>query len=367
MQTLPAWPLPYTASWSPDALAISRQSLAQWIDANIPGGRTSRLGQFIDVAYNIEFGEETTRMSALNLLGLLGFSTGGGTGGWWVYGKSDERWKIVGGNQQLAEAQADYVGRANVRLGWKMTAVRANADGTATTTFEVNGRAQTVTADRVILALPLGVMKRIKAAGGFAGSGFDTDPLKMGSIDALGFGANNKLQLQVADRFWCAPGPWGNGNGESYSDSGYQEAWAVTAGQPGTTGIINNYTGGDVSRLLNPSKPFSDTNDPSNQAASFVRNAARTFLGQVERVYPGMTAKATGKAQLSVWHVNPNSYGAYAYWTPGYNERFCTAERVAARPFHFAGEHCSQDFQGYIQGGADEGIRAANEIVTDFR
>ena len=65
----------------------------------MPGGRGSRLGQFIDVAYNIEFGEETTRMSALNLLGLLGFSNGGGTGGWWVYGKSDERWKIVGGNQ----------------------------------------------------------------------------------------------------------------------------------------------------------------------------------------------------------------------------------------------------------------------------
>lgn len=367
MQILPPWPWPYTAAWSPAALAISNQTVADWIDTNLPGGRGSRLGQFIDVAYNIEFGEETTRMSALNLLGLLGFSNGGGTGGWWVYGKSDERWKIVGGNQQIAEAQADYVGRANVRLGWKLTALRTNPDRTVTATFEVNGRAQTVTADRIVLALPLGVMKRIKAAGGFAGSGFETDPLKAGSIDALGFGANNKLQLQIADRFWCGTGPWGNGNGESYSDTGYQEAWAVTAGQPGTTGIINNYTGGDVSRLLNPSKPFSDTSDRSNPVAAYVRNAARTFLGQVEPVYPGLTAKATGKAQLSVWHVNPNSWGAYSYWTPGYNERYCTAERLAVRPVHFAGEHCSQDFQGYIEGGATEGIRAANEIVADFR
>jgi monoamine oxidase len=40
---------------------------------------------------------------------------------------------------------------------------------------------------------------------------------------------------------------------------------------------------------------------------------------------------------------------------------------LAVRPIHFAGEHCSQDYQGYIQGGADEGIRAAAEIVADYR
>ncbi len=366
MNILPPWPWPHTATWSPDALAISRQSVAQWIDINIPGGRTSRLGSFIDVAYNIEFGEETTRMSSLNLLGLLGFSNGGGTGAWWVYGKSDERWKIVGGNQQIAEAQADYIGRGNVVLGWRLVSVTKNIDGTVTGKFDVNGSTRSVTADRIVLAIPLGVMKKIKAADGFIGSGFDTDPLKMGSIDALGFGANNKLQLQISDRFWCSPGVWGNGTGESYADTGYQEAWPVTLGQPGTTGIINNYTGGDVSRLLNPTKPFSDTSDVNKTVAASVRGAAKTFLSQVERIYPGLTAKATGKAQLSVWHVNPNAWGAYSYWTPGYCERYCTSERTPVRPVHFAGEHCSQDFQGYIQGGADEGIRAANEIVADF-
>jgi monoamine oxidase len=365
-RALPPWPWPYSASWSPAALAISRMTIAEWIDTYLPGGRASRLGQFIDVAYNIEFGEETTRMSALNLLGLLGFSNGGGTGAWWVYGKSDERWKVVGGNQQIVEAQADSVGRDRIRLGWRMTAARRNADGTVTATFDVGGRTQSVTGDRLILAVPLGVMKRIKAAGGFADSGFDTDARKMGSIDALGFGANNKLQLQIADRFWCRPGPWGNSNGESFADTGYQLAWAATAGQPGTTGILNNYTGGDVARLLTPSTPFSDTAQ-RGAAGDVVRSAANTFLGQIEPVHPGMTAKHTGKAQLSVWHVNPSSFGAYSYWTPGYNERYCTVERTAARPFHFAGEHCSQDFQGYIQGGADEGIRAANEIIADYR
>ena len=34
---------------------------------------------------------------------------------------------------------------------------------------------------------------------------------------------------------------------------------------------------------------------------------------------------------------------------------------------HFAGEHCSQDFQGFMEGGASEGARAANEILQDYK
>ena len=364
MSILPPYPWPYHAAWSPEAVALSRMSVGEWIDRYVPGGRTSRLGRFIDVAYAIEFGENVERQSVLNLLSLLGFSNGGGSGAWWVYGKSDERWKVVGGNQQIPVAQAAELGPDRVALGYQLVGARRTVDGRVSLEFQTGSSREVVTADRVVLAVPLGVMKRIKASGGFAGSGFDTDARKMGSIDALGFGADNKLQLQIRDRFWAQAGVWGNSNGESYSDSGYQEAWAVTVGQPGTTGIINNYTGGDVSRRLNPAAPFSDTDSASG--GDFVRTAARTFLGQIERVYPGMTDRWTGRAMLSVWHVNPFSWGAYAYYPAGYCERYCTYERVPARPFHFAGEHVSQEAQGYIEGGAAEGIRAAQEIVADY-
>jgi monoamine oxidase len=367
MGILPPYPWPYNATWSPDALALSRMSIATWIDTYVPGGRTSRLGRFLDAAYAIEFGENVERQSVLNLLGLLGFSNGGGTGAWWVYGKSDERWKIVGGNQQIALAQAAELGSDHLALGRSLGSARRRAsDGKAVLQFQAGTATETVVADRVIFAIPLGIMKKIRNAGGFSGAGFDTDARKMGSIDNLGFGADNKLQLQIRDRFWTTPGPWGNGNGESYSDTGYQEAWAVTIGQPGTTGIINNYTGGDVSRLLSPSAPFTDTSSRNSQVAAYVAGAASTFLEQIEPVYPGITSRWTGKAQLSVWHVNPYSLGAYSFYPPGYCDRFCTYERVAARPFHFAGEHVSQEAQGYIEGGAVEGIRAATEIAADF-
>ena len=33
---------------------------------------------------------------------------------------------------------------------------------------------------------------------------------------------------------------------------------------------------------------------------------------------------------------------------------------------HFAGEHTSTYFQGYIEGGAEQGIRAASEIIAAY-
>ena len=33
---------------------------------------------------------------------------------------------------------------------------------------------------------------------------------------------------------------------------------------------------------------------------------------------------------------------------------------------HFAGEHCSINFQGFMEGGAEEGARAAGEIIGDY-
>ena len=53
-------------------------------------------------------------------------------------------------------------------------------------------------------------------------------------------GTNSKLHLQFGSRFWRDQGL----NGETYSDRGYQNTWEVSRAQPGTNGILVNYTGG---------------------------------------------------------------------------------------------------------------------------
>ena len=57
----------------------------------------------------------------------------------------------------------------------------------------------------------------------------------------------------------------------------------------------------------------------------------------------------------------------FSYWKAGQYTKFSGAESEASGTCHFAGEHTSQDFQGYLQGGVETGERAAAEILSDLK
>ena len=102
-------------------------------------------------------------------------------------------------------------------------------------------------------------------------------------------------------------------------------------------------------------------------APETTQNSAKAVPPQTEPVLPGMAAEWNGVATLSVPARVPTLLGSYAYWKPGQYTRFAGAERERSANCHFAGEHCSIDFQGYMEGGAQEGGRAANEILADYK
>ena len=90
------------------------------------------------------------------------------------------------------------------------------------------------------------------------------------------------------------------------------------------------------------------------------------FLSELEPIFPGITAQWNGKAMLSTPFTDPNLLCSYSYWKPGQYTGFSGYEGVRQGNIHFAGEHCSTSFQGFMEGGASEGVRAANEILTDL-
>ncbi|MER7503936.1 FAD-dependent oxidoreductase [Nonomuraea pusilla] len=98
-----------------------------------------------------------------------------------------------------------------------------------------------------------------------------------------------------------------------------------------------------------------------------MRSLVTSTLTQIDKVYPGTGAVWTGRALLSAWHKNPYSLGAYAYWPVGYLHRYAGYEGTAQGNVHLAGEHTSYDFQGYMNGGATEGARAAQEVLAVLR
>ncbi len=339
---------------------LDHMSIYDWIETRVPGGHTSPMGRLLDVAYNIEYGNITQQQSSLNLVYLLGFSSN--PGNFQIFGASDERYHIAGGNEQLPHAIAAALTLATVQLNTALTGIVRNSDNTYTLSLKTGNTTTTKTVDRVIMAIPFSVLRTILTSDRqYRAAGFDS--LKQTAIAQLGYGKNAKLQLQFNSRYWNTTGPWGIGNGSTYSDTGYQNTWDVTRAQGGDTGILVDYTGGGV-----PLASFKgDTTDPK-----VVAGFANAFLSQIEPVFPGITHQWNGLATLDVPLANPFLLGSYSYWKVGQYTQFSGYEK-ARQPdpntgkCHFAGEHCSQDFQGYMEGGAEEGARAANEILSDYK
>jgi monoamine oxidase len=342
-------------SFTPAGQALDNLSLHKWIETRVPGGHTSRMGQLLDVAYNIEYGNVTTEQSSLNLVYLLGFQPIPGQ--FRIFGASDERYHLQGGNERLPQAIAAALAPGTVQLNTAMTAIATNADGSFTLTLKGPAGKITRVVDRVVMSIPFSVLRGLD----YREARFDS--LKQTAITQLGYGKNCKLQLQFDNRYWNQSGPWGVGNGSTYSDTGYQATWEATRAQDGTTGILVDYTGGGV-----PLASFmGNAADPK-----VVDGFAKTFLAQIEPVFPSITRQWNGRATLDVPLANPFLLGSYSYWKVGQYTSFSGYEG-ARQPdpktgkCHFAGEHCSTNFQGFMEGGAEEGARAANEILDDFK
>jgi monoamine oxidase len=271
------------------------------------------MGALLNAAYNEEYGAETTDQSLLNLIYLLGYNAS--PGNFSIYGASDERYHIVGGNTRLPLAIASALPNGSIHTDYRMNAIAVNSDGSITLSFDDGS---TVRADHVILCMSFSVLRTLnhKKAG--------FDELKQTAITRLGSGINAKLNVQFDTRIWNSYAS----TGSLYSDLPFQSGWEVTRGQPGATGIFVEYPGANVSKSLGQSNPYTTTETNPH---------------------------------------DPNFLCSYSYWKPGQYTGFSGYEKKRQGNIHFAGEHCSQDFQGFMEGGASEGVRAANEILGDLK
>jgi len=318
---------------------LDNMSIVDWIEETFEGGINSRIGKLLDVAYNIEYGAECTEQSSLNLLYLLGYR---GQGQFRVFGPSNEKYHVVGGNDQITDRLAASLA-GQITTGSELIAVRRNASGTFTLTFAQASGTKAVTADKVVLALPFSILR---SSVDLSKAGFE--PLKLVAIREQGMGTNSKLHVQFSSRFWRAHGS----NGETFADTGYQNTWEVTRAQPGKSGILVDYTGGRIGASFGSGTPES--------------RAAR-FLGQLEPVLPGATTAWNGKATIDFWPGYRWTKGSYAYWKVGQYQRFAGMEERRQGNCLFAGEHTSIDFQGYLNGAVETGQRAAEEILADLK
>jgi len=344
-------PIPRYDVVTPERRRFDNTSIAQWLDAYVPGGLNSALAKFLSVVFATENGREPSEASALSLIYPL-------AGAPQLFGFSDERFHIIGGNQQLPQAIATHVTsntpHCDLRLAWRMTAIRRDADAVILSFATAQGL-QEERFDRVLLAFPFSVLRTLD----YTNAGFDD--LKRRAITELAYGTNAKLQLQFATRFWHESGSWPQpSNGGISTDIGMQNAWEVTRAQSGQAGIINIYTGGLIGSGFHPDGPYTTAESPATH------DAARRFLTLLDQVWPGASAHYTGTATLSYPAGDPNLLGSYPTYAVGQVTAFGGYEAVSQGPIHFAGDHCSLEYQGFMEGAARSGAAAAQEMLASL-
>jgi monoamine oxidase len=224
----------------------------------------------------------------------------------------------------------------DVNTASELVRVKQTAAGSYELTFNEDSATKVAIADHVVLALPFSILRR---SVDFTRAGFSDR--KKRAIRELGMGTNSKLNVQFTSRFWE---PLGS-NGATYSDTGYQNTWDVTRGQSGASGILVDYTAGT-----------GFGGDPTKRS--------RKFLSQLEPVLPGATRAWNGRATLDYWPDYEWTKGSYSYWKVGQVTGFGGVEGEASGNCHFAGEHTSINFQGYLNGAVESGERAAGEVLA---
>lgn len=309
---------------------LDRLTLSQWLDK---AGLDGWLRSLIDVAYTTEMGAEPALQSALNLIDFISvdrhFS---------IFGDSDERFHVRGGNDLIVKALARELDDV-IETGSVLEALREKAAGGYTLTLRRDGASRDIDADIVVLALPFTTLRRVRMDVALPEA-------KRRAIDELGYGNNAKLMIGFNRRVWRDHGS----TGSLFTDLRCQSTWDTSRAQPGQSGILTNFTGGQHAREIG--------SGPAKIQADLA-------VQDLEHIYPGVAAAREGAREVRFhWPSQPWVMGSYACYAPGQwtTLRGAAGERVGG--LLFAGEHCALDNQGFIEGACETGEEAAAEAMA---
>jgi len=213
------------------------------------------------------------------------------------------------------------------RIAWDDTGVRVDVGG------------QTLRADRVIVSVPLGVLK--------AGAIEFTPRLpsaKRHAIEALRMGVLNKCFLRFPRAFWPTDVDWIERVPERRGEWTEWVSFARPTGKP----VLLGFNAADVGRRIESSS------DRQIMAA-----AMRALRG----IYGDDIPEPTGQ-QITRWASDPYTLGSYSFNAVGADPK--VREDLAASidgRVYFAGEATSRKHFATTHGAYLSGLRAAREVA----
>jgi monoamine oxidase len=299
----------------------------------------------LKVAYVGEYGLEAEEQSALNLLLLIGTDD---ENKFEIFGDSDEGMRVKGGNSKLPEALFNSLEKQiEFNFGCELLGIK-DLDNAFQLTFQDNSQIKEIKAERVILALPFTKLREVQGIADLALS-----PAKLKSIRELGYGSNAKLITGFKSRFWQASSDVNSREGLGgyfYSDLQSQVFWETSKSQTGNSAIITNFLGGKAALQK-------DNNSFDNSLNDFsLINQGRDLNTELD-----------GNRASMFWTQNPFARGSYSCPKPGQYTTLMGAagESELNGRLLFAGEHCSQDYAGYMNGAVQSGNAVVKTILQN--
>jgi monoamine oxidase len=304
---------------TPNAAALDKKTGADWIREQQDVSEICRKGCWVQQA--ADNGQDPIKQS---YLGNLTQIKGGGVEKYWT---ESEVYRCKGGNQQLAMALADKIGRDRIIMGLPVNSIDARRDKVVLTCRD--GR--TIEVDDVVLAAPPTTWHKIR----FSGLPALPDPQ---------MGENVKYLAAVKKRFWkdlkLAP--------DSLTDDFLSMTWEGTDAQEGEEGAcLNCFSGGPAAaKALAMGKADRD----------------RAYGELLNKIYAGFTDNFV-KSRFMDWPNDPWTQSGYSFPAPGQVTTVGPIMHKGLGHLHFAGEHTSYKFVGYMEGALNSGAALAQRIA----
>ncbi len=319
---------------TPDAVRLDKMSLDEYL-ARI--GISGWLRELLRCGYLSEFGLDLEDNSALNFIDMLSVSD---TNEVQLYGDSDERYSIKGGVVSLINELVSSVG--NINLEHKL--VEINKSGNGYILLFENGKS--TYADFVILTIPFTVLRDVKLNVG------TISPQKLKAINELGYGQNSKLFLGFDERIWRTKHKT---IGYLFNDK-IHNGWDSSFGQTDNKGpgIYTVFLGGKDAVEMAANKKNVD-------------QYVAKYLPLLDKIYPGIKSKYNDNADIAWWPKSKITKASYSAFLPG---QWTDVMPYISEPIGniwFAGEHCSYDFQGFMNGGAQTGKDTALALFKKLK
>jgi monoamine oxidase len=259
---------------------------------------------------------------------------------------SDEAFLVQGGSGLIPLALAAKLD-GNIRTGWRLERLQSRSDG-----FTLTFNRGTVEADYVVLALPFAALRQVDLQVEL--------PSGLGQfIREVNLGRNEKVFAGFGNRTWHQPTGFTQ---DAWADLAYSALWEDTQRQAEfRQGVLTFYLGGNEAHL-NGAKAeetgpqFVDALKQHIPTLGYsVERFSRTYWGQDRDIGGGYTSFGPGQyTQLSPYlYVESDDP----------DER----QDVYVGNLVFAGEQFSDEYYGFMNGGAQTGRLAAEVVASRIK